>query len=87
MNKENPLKYSLQLSTCEAIISYSKKYNVSYRSACKIAYSNLKQHKFKQTSCGFNLKSENQFYSSFRRFKSYKMSGNTNHSIISNNSS
>ena len=86
MNKENPVKYSLQLSTCEAIISYSKKHNVSYRSACNIAFVNLKQHKFKRTHCGFNLKSPNQFYSSFRRFKSYKMN-DANPNIISNNSS
>ena len=73
MNKENPIKYSLQLSTCEAIISYSKKYNVSYKVACNIAFNNLTQKKFKQTPCGFNLKSFHQFYSSFRRFKSIKM--------------
>ena len=73
MNIENPILYSLQLSTCEAIINYSKSYNVSYKSACNVAFKNLKRKRFKKSDCGFNLKSANQFYSSFRRFKSMKM--------------
>ena len=72
MNKENPVKYSLQLSTCEAIIDYSHSHKVSYQVACNIAFANLKKHKSKVSS-GFNLKSPCQFYSSFRRFKSMKM--------------
>ena len=71
MNIENPRKYSLQLSTCESIISYSKKNKVSYKTACHIAYSNLRRKR--KLSCGFNLKSSLQFYNSFRRFKSSKM--------------
>ena len=73
MNIENPLKYSLQLSTCEAIIIYSERHHVSYRTACDIAFSNLTKKKFSKINCGFNLKSSQQFYSSFRRFKSIKM--------------
>jgi len=72
MNKENPEKYSLQLNTCEAIIDYSISRKVSFRQACFIAFRNLKQSKSK-VSCGFNLTSPTQFYSSFRRFKSLKM--------------
>jgi len=71
MNVEDPRKYSLQLSTCESIIRYSRINNVSYKDACNIAYSNLKRKR--KLDCGFNLKSPQQFYSSFRRFKSSKM--------------
>ena len=74
MNIEDPLKYSLQLSTCEAILHYSRTHKVSNRVACDIAFSNLKKRRFNKRHCGFNLKSPVQFYSSFRRFKSLKMS-------------
>jgi hypothetical protein len=73
MNKENPIKYSLQISTCEAIIGYSKKNNVSLKVACNVAFHNLKSRKNKKIKCGFNLNSPQQFYSSFRRFKSLRM--------------
>jgi len=66
MNKENPPKYSLQISTCEAIIKYSELNNVSLRQSCFLAFSNLKKNK--KIDCGFNLVSPHQFYSSFCRF-------------------
>jgi hypothetical protein len=72
MNKENPIKYSLQISTCEAIIKYAEKNNISFRQSCFIAFANLKKNK--KVNCGFNLISPVQFYSSFRRFRSCKMS-------------
>ena len=61
MNKENPSKYSLQISTCEAIIRYSEVNNVSLRQSCFLAFSNLKKNK--KVDCGFNLVSPHQFYS------------------------
>ena len=66
MNKENPPKYSLQISTCEAIIKYSELNNVSLCQSCFLAFYNLKKNK--KIDCGFNLVSPHQFYSSFRRF-------------------
>jgi len=66
-----PTKYSLQISTCEAIIRYQEANNVSLRQSCFLAFSNLKKNK--KVDCGFNIVSSHQFYSSFRRFKSSKM--------------
>ena len=70
MKTENPLKYSLQLTTYEAIEQYSKAKNISIRQASFIVFSNLKKE---NVDCGFNLKSTSQFYSSLKRFKFSKM--------------
>ena len=70
MKKENPQKYSLQITTYEAIEKYSVQNKLSLRQASFIAFGNLKKGKSK---CGFNLKSPLQFYSTLCRFKFSKM--------------
>jgi len=65
MNIENPLKYSLQVTTLESIKSYSLFHNISFRRASFIAFSHLVGS---EVCCGFNLKSANQFYNSLKRF-------------------
>lgn len=70
MKQENPQKYSLQITTYEAIKNYAYQKNISLRRATFIAFENLKNGK---TKCGFNLKSPLQFYSSLKRFKFSKM--------------
>ena len=70
MNVENPKKYSLQITTYEAIKKYSAENNISFRQASFVAFSNLKQN---EANCGFNLHNKFQFYSSLKRFKNSKM--------------
>ena len=70
MNKENPKKYTLQLSTYEAVSKYSADENVSFRQSSFTIYSNFRRNRIK---CGFNLKSQDQFYNSLKRFKSLKL--------------
>ena len=76
MNKENPVKYSLQLATYEAIEMYSIENDISFRQATFIIFTHLKNKKQKQLISGFNLKSPMQFYSSLKRFRSLKMQDN-----------
>ena len=66
MNKENPKKYSLQLTTLESIEKISNQEGISVRQASFNAFQKIKKQKI---SCGFNLKSPEQFYSSLKRFK------------------
>ena len=68
MNKENPQKYSLQMTTCESILSFARKHHLTESSACRTIYFELLSS---GVDCGFNLKSSEQFWNSYRRFKYY----------------
>jgi len=70
MKKECPQKYSLQITTLEQIQKYSNLKNVSFRQASFTAFHNLSKQKI---NCGFNLKTQQQFYSSLKRFKNSKI--------------
>ena len=79
MKKENPQKYSLQITTLEEIQKYSLQKDVSFRQASFIAFKNLSKQKI---NCEFNLKTPQQFYSSLKFFKHSKIDkkySKTNH--------
>ena len=74
MKREDPRKYSLQLTTFDAVSKYSEQHKISLRQASFFVFRNLKRIKKKnKVNCGFNLKTPSQFYSSLKRFKNSKM--------------
>ncbi|MDR0927327.1 MAG: hypothetical protein LBO69_06125 [Ignavibacteria bacterium] len=73
MNKENPEKYSLKLTTIHAIQLLMQQFNITQTHACRKFYHSICN---KSIPCGFQIRSFQQFHQSFRKFKSLNNSQN-----------